>query len=129
MLSLKFHVLTRNGCEDRRKLIEIFEITKYHMIRETALCTQNGCKLPQELATPTLHANNHIGKIVYSCSSTHTGNSVIVYYPQNSNSLLIYIFSINGDAKFAVHRHRPATVSFDPFACYSHFSAKLYSSI
>jgi len=51
----------------------------------------------------------------------------------HQNSLPVYgsielIFSIDGAVKPAARCHKPATVSFDPFAIYPHFPAKLYSS-
>ena len=69
-----------------------------------------------------LHADHRIGKVVYSRSSTHVGNRLIVYYLQkDANSLPVYgsieyIFSINGDVKFAARHHKPASVSLDRFA-------------
>ena len=97
--------------------------------------------LPADLATLVNCAKGHLyahhrrdKKLVYSRLSTHIGNSLIVYYPKGDASSspvygsIQYIFSVDKEVRFAVHCHRPAVVSFDPFALYPHFPAKLCSS-
>jgi len=82
----------------------------------------------------SLHAYHRVGEIMFSRSSTHTGNSLIGYYPQGEATSppvygsIQYIFSIDGKVRFAARRHLPATVTFDRFVLYPHFPAKLFSS-
>jgi len=75
-----------------------------------------------------------MGKIVYSRASTHIGNSLIVYYSGGQASSMPvygsieYIFTINDELKFAARPYQAAAVTFDPFALYPHFPAKLNST-
>ncbi|KIK16134.1 hypothetical protein PISMIDRAFT_113906, partial [Pisolithus microcarpus 441] len=74
--------------------------------------------------------------VIYSRSSTHVGNSLIMFYPQGVRTSLPvpgsikYIFGSSGKLLFAVQRQSPLPVDAqpDPFAMYPHFPAKLYSS-
>ncbi|KAF8833394.1 hypothetical protein BDN67DRAFT_917111, partial [Paxillus ammoniavirescens] len=76
-------------------------------------------------------------EVVYSRSSTHVGNSLIMFYPQGCHSLspvpgiIKYIFGSNGFLTFAVQRQCPLPQGkqHDPFTLYLHFLAKLYSSV
>ena len=82
----------------------------------------------------SLHAYHRVEKVVYARSSTHIGDSLISYYPRGQAASLPmygsiqYIYSIEGEVRFAVRRHKPASVSFDPFARFPYFPAKLYQS-
>ncbi|KIK18689.1 hypothetical protein PISMIDRAFT_108961 [Pisolithus microcarpus 441] len=74
--------------------------------------------------------------VVYSRSSTHVGNSLIMFYPQGCLSVssipgsIKYVFGSSGFLTFAVQQQLPLPSGMcnDPFASYLHFPAKLYSS-
>ncbi|KIK29888.1 hypothetical protein PISMIDRAFT_74083, partial [Pisolithus microcarpus 441] len=71
--------------------------------------------------------------VVYSRSSTHVGNLLIMFYPQGYLSAspipgsIKYIFGDNGLLTLALPL--PSGKQHDPFASYPHFPAKLYSSV
>lgn len=78
----------------------------------------------------------HSPGVYYCQSSTHVGNSLILFYPQGNQSLspvpgsIKFIYESEGSWLFAVQRQRPLTVaSTDPYAAYPHFPAKLYSPV
>lgn len=84
-----------------------------------------------------LRAHVKHGGVVYSRSSTHVGNSLILFYPLgNRSSMPIpgsikYIYKVDDSLAFAVQRQctLAATESRnDIFAAHPHFPAKLYSS-
>lgn len=101
-------------------------------------------KIPQDLV-PLLQTEDRVfmrarfkmDHIIYSRSSTHVGNSLILFYP-NGNRLLApvpgvikYIYRRRDSSKwyFAVQRQLPAPEGIpDPFAKYPHFPASLYST-
>lgn len=73
--------------------------------------------------------------VYFARSSTHLGNSLIHFYPSGDRShspvpgSIKYIFELDGKISIAIQRQNPALNGlFDPFACYPHFPAKLYSS-
>ena len=72
--------------------------------------------------------------IIYATSKTHTGNSLVHFYPQGNRSTLVpgsikYIYQEQGRSVFAVQWQLPASDDVsDPYAAYSDFPAKLYSS-
>ncbi|KAI6101986.1 hypothetical protein EDD16DRAFT_1495134 [Pisolithus croceorrhizus] len=77
----------------------------------------------------------HVPGVYYCRSSTHIGNSLILFYSQGNWSLspvpgsIKYIYESEGSWHFAVQRQRSlATIGTDPYAAYPHFPAKLYSS-
>lgn len=73
--------------------------------------------------------------IVYLRESTHAGNSQIYFYPNGDlrappvAGSIRYIYSTGNGIRLAISRQQslPDHV-FDPFSCYLHFPAKLYSS-
>ncbi|KIN97480.1 hypothetical protein M404DRAFT_160305, partial [Pisolithus tinctorius Marx 270] len=77
--------------------------------------------------------------VYYSRSSSHVGNSLILFYPGGNQSFppvprsIKYIYQSGDTFIFAVQRQCPLTVgkkeSMDPFTQYPHFPAKLYSSM
>lgn len=87
--------------------------------------------------TAVLRAHVRHEGVVYSRSSTHVGNSLIMFYPQGYLSAspipgsIKYIFGDNGLLTLAVQRQLPlpSRKQHDPFASYPHFPAKLYSSV
>jgi hypothetical protein len=101
----------------------------------------------QEVSTPTtlqtvvksknvvLRARfKHLG-VVYARSSTHLGNSLIMYYPGVSKSSapvpgsIQHIFEREGKTVFAVKRYlRKQPNVIDPFSSYPDFPAQLWSS-
>ncbi|KAI9464872.1 hypothetical protein HD554DRAFT_2026214, partial [Boletus coccyginus] len=64
-----------------------------------------------------LHAHLRHAGVVYSQSSSHVGNSQILFYPQGNWSLqpvpgtIKYIYQADGSLAFAVRRQRPLTSS------------------
>ena len=83
-----------------------------------------------------LHAHiKHEGR-VYSRSSTHVSNSLIMFYPEGSRMLspvpgsIKYIYGNDGMLTFAVQRQSTLEErQQDPFSMFPHFPAKLYSSV
>jgi hypothetical protein len=73
------------------------------------------------------------GKFVYSPSSTHEGNSVILYCDPHNSARLVAgeinkIDLIKGRPRFTIQRHAPlATTVYDPFLKYPDFHARCYS--
>jgi hypothetical protein len=72
--------------------------------------------------------------IIYATSKTHTGNSLVYFYPGGNRSTLVpgsikYIYQDQGRFLLAVQRQLPASDdALDPYAIYPDFPAKLYSS-
>jgi hypothetical protein len=100
-------------------------------------------QVPQDLfrlihqRSAVLHAHVKHAGVVYSHSSTHIGNSLIMFYPQGSHTsspvpgCIKYIYGSEGTLTFAVQQQCLLPVldtEQDPFSMYPHFSAKLYSS-
>ena len=89
--------------------------------------------------TAVLRAQLHAHGVYYCRSSTHIGNSLILFYPSGNYTLspvpgsIKYIYESNRSWHFAVQRQRPLlasrVITADPFTIYPHFPAKLYSSI
>lgn len=81
-----------------------------------------------------LHACTLHGGSIYTCHSTHMGNSLILYYPygardmQPTPGIIKYIFEKEKEVHFAVQRHLPLHSHLDPFRHYPHFLARLHSS-
>ncbi|KIJ57971.1 hypothetical protein HYDPIDRAFT_44688 [Hydnomerulius pinastri MD-312] len=86
------------------------------------------------------HVKHHdsVG-VFYSRSSTHIGNSLVLFYPRGDRSSrpvpgsIKYIYEDEGSILFAVRRQHPLTARAsepaDVFAAYPHFPAKLYSAV
>jgi len=72
--------------------------------------------------------------VIYTTSDTHTGNSLVHFYPQGDTSSLVpgsikYIYEEHGRFCLAVQQQLPASeIVSDPYTIYAHFPAKLYSS-
>ena len=74
--------------------------------------------------------------VVFSCSKTHVGNSLIMYYPNGNRSnppipAEIENIVVGTDQRYTyvVRRQLPAPPgTVDPFASYLHFPAKIFSS-
>lgn len=96
-------------------------------------------QVPQDLfrlihqRSAVLHIHvKHVG-VVYSQSSTHIGNSLIMFYPQGSHMSLPvpgcikYIYGSEGTLIFAIQWQCPLPVldtEQDPFSIYPYFPAK-----
>lgn len=71
--------------------------------------------------------------IMYSRSSTHTGNSLVLFHPKGNNNLPPIPASIESIRQTGsiyelfVRRQKPALGTPDPFQKYAHFPARLYS--
>lgn len=70
---------------------------------------------------------------VFSRRSTHTGNSLVSFYPEGGTDLapgsIKYIFEDKGRVWFAVQRHLPAHKGIvDPYRHYPYFPARVYSA-
>ena len=88
--------------------------------------------------TAILRANiKHSSGVIYSRSSTHLGNSLILFYPRGDFSLspvpgsIKYIYRDGESFLLAVQRQRPLSGNLkvvDSFSAYPHFPAKVYSS-
>jgi hypothetical protein len=82
-----------------------------------------------------LRAHHKFNDVVLSRSSTHTGNSLILFYPNGHRLLPPVPASIeyivcrqSREVVHAVRRQEPATSDTrDPFRFYPHFPAKVYS--
>jgi hypothetical protein len=75
----------------------------------------------------------HVG-VTYSRSSTHLGNSLVLYYPGGDTlrepvaGSIKYIFTRDGRVRLAVQQQRPApSGTIDPFAAFPEFPARIYS--
>ncbi|KAJ7362649.1 hypothetical protein DFH08DRAFT_799673 [Mycena albidolilacea] len=71
--------------------------------------------------------------IHFSRANTHLGNSLVLYYPPNSNTAVAgsikQILSVGDDVKFVIRRQAPLPRGMrDPFARYPLFPASTYSS-
>ena len=72
--------------------------------------------------------------VVFARSSTHFGNSLILFYPNGDTTVAVagsikYIIDHDGRFTFAIHRYMPIPHNLlDPFRFYPHFPAKLYSA-
>ena len=81
-----------------------------------------------------MHARVRHNGIIYATSKTHTGNSLIQFYPQGNRSTLVsgsikYIYQDQDRFVLAVQRQLPASnIVSDPYTIYPDFPAKLYSS-
>ena len=86
----------------------------------------------------SLRAHVKLTSMVYSHSSAHFGNSLIMFYSSGNHmsspvpGSITYIYEEAGSLAFAVQRQ--CTVpddrnNADVFAAYPHFPAKLYSSM
>ncbi|KAG9308362.1 hypothetical protein JVU11DRAFT_11990 [Chiua virens] len=76
-------------------------------------------------------AHFQTGGVVFSRHSTHIGNSLILFYPQDCRDAtpgcIKYIYEDNGSIWFAVQRHLPAPKgTVDPYRHYPYFPAQLY---
>jgi len=101
--------------------------------------------VPQDLhaligqCTAVLCAQLHTHGVYYCWSSTHIGNSLILFYLSGNYALspvpgsIKYIYESNRSWHFAVQWQWPLlasrVITADPFTIYPHFPAKLYSSI
>ncbi|KAG1905191.1 uncharacterized protein F5891DRAFT_903824, partial [Suillus fuscotomentosus] len=81
-----------------------------------------------------LHARTFHEGSIYTCDSTHVGNSLILYYPDGLRNVqpipgtIKYIFETERGVCFAVQHHLPSDSHSDPFLHYPHFPARLFSS-
>jgi len=84
-----------------------------------------------------LHARHVVKDLVYSCCSTHVGNSLIMFYLQGNRSIPpspgfiqeIVVYS-NHDIIYVVKYQVLAGPGLnDPFAEYPHFPAELYCNL
>jgi hypothetical protein len=72
--------------------------------------------------------------IIYATSKTHTGNSLVYFYPRGNQSMVVpgsikYIYQEQDRFLLAVQRQLPASDNApDPYAVYPDFPAQLYSS-
>ena len=73
--------------------------------------------------------------VMYSHSSTHLGNSLILFYSNGNHSsppvpgCIKYIYEIDNTISFAVQQQCALPVgSFDPFILYPYFPARTYTS-
>ncbi|KDR68199.1 hypothetical protein GALMADRAFT_78892, partial [Galerina marginata CBS 339.88] len=84
-----------------------------------------------------LRARHQSNGVFFSRSSTHVGNSLIMYRPDGKMSGALVPASIeyivaqrNGQLDYVVRQQLPAAPgSVDPFRHYPHFPAKIYSPI
>ena len=104
----------------------------------------NAVALPDDLrqltgqSTAILRANiKHSSGVIYSWSSTHLGNSLILFYSHGDcPSLLVpgcikYIYCDGESFIFAVQRQQPLSENLkaaDAFSAYPYFPAKMYFS-
>jgi len=83
-----------------------------------------------------LRATHIVNGVIYSRSSTHIGNSLIVFYPGGNRSscavpgsIQHIMFYSNNVVVFVVQRQVSAPPSqLDPYADYPHFPAQIYSN-
>jgi len=82
-----------------------------------------------------LRARHKFDNAFFCCSSTHVGNSLILFYPGGNRSetpvpgsIEYIVAKPNNDIVYVVRRQLPAPPgALDPFRFYLHFPAKIYS--
>lgn len=87
--------------------------------------------------TTILHAHLKYSGVTYSRSSTHLGNSQVMFYPDGNRSLagvpgvIQYIYEEDGAMMFAVQRQATFPIQnackLNAFVAYPHFPARIYS--
>jgi len=83
-----------------------------------------------------LRARHKVDNVVYSRSSTHMGNSLVMFYPKGQwsaepvpGSIQYVIHKQDGSVVYAVCEQLPAPQgSVDPFRHYPDFPARIYST-
>jgi len=83
-----------------------------------------------------LRARHKVDNVVYSRSSTHIGNSLIMFYPEGQwsadpvpGSIEYVIHRQDGSIIYAVRQQLPAPLGIvDPFKHYPDFPARVYST-
>ena len=105
-------------------------------IAESAFCpvpdTLNGIILERKVA---LRARHKFDNVSFSHSSTHVGNSLVLFYPDGNHlempvpgSIEYIIAKPNNDVVYVVRLQLPALPgTLNPFRFYPHFPAKIYS--
>ncbi|KAF8176789.1 hypothetical protein BJ912DRAFT_857258 [Pholiota molesta] len=90
---------------------------------------------PDSYQSVRLRARYTHNDTIYTRSSTHVGNSLILFYPNGNRSKKLvpgcikYIIDEDQRKLFAVNRQVPAPPgTVDPFRFYSHFPAVIYST-
>lgn len=83
-----------------------------------------------------VRAHHKFNNAIFSRSSTHQGNSLILFYPNGDRSLSPIPASIqyivcrqSKEVIYAVRRQEECQATCDPFQFYPHFPAKVYSPI
>lgn len=86
--------------------------------------------IPRPIA---LHSHHRVNGVMYTRHSTHTGNSLVTFYPGGDTSLPVvpgsikYIFEHGSKISFALQCQNPApSDTLDLFRHYPHFPAQLY---
>lgn len=122
-----------NVFASRRKDSTIFENSSIHDRQDVRTPPDLRHLVP--VTTVTLRAHVSHADVTYSRSSTHLGNSLILYLGGGSTSggpvagSIKYIYLRDGLWKLAVQRQLPAVEGTqDPFKPYPHFAARLYST-
>ena len=83
----------------------------------------------------TLHAQHKFDNTFFSHTSTHVGNSLVLFYPGGDSSktpvpgsIEYIVAKSNNDIVYVVRPQLPAPPdALDPFCFYPHFPAKIYS--
>ena len=85
--------------------------------------------------TAYMQAHLKYDGLKFSRSSTHLGNSLVMFYPNGNRSLspvpgqIEHIIIKAGQPMFALKRHLPMSQAVaDPFRFYEHLRMKVYSS-
>lgn len=81
-------------------------------------------------------ARYSVNQIIYNRSSTHVGNSLVMFYPKGDKSqepvpgcIEHIMFEPNGEVTFTIRRQLPALPGFvDPYIEWPHFPARVYST-
>jgi hypothetical protein len=127
---------------------ELFDSVFAPRFKDSAVYEDSSIRERQNASTPfdlrhlvpevkvALRAHVPHADVMYSRSSTHLGNSLIFYFSGGSPTggpvagSIKYIYLRNGLWRLAVQRQLPAPEGVqDPFKCYPHFPACLYSTV
>ncbi|KAF8226968.1 hypothetical protein L208DRAFT_1299015, partial [Tricholoma matsutake] len=73
--------------------------------------------------------------VIFACSSTHIGNSLVLFHPDGNiasppfpASIQYIMANTDGSIKYAVQQQHPLDHSSNPFQFYLHFPASIYST-
>jgi hypothetical protein len=85
--------------------------------------------------TVAIRARHRYNNVIFARSSTHIGNSLVLFHPDGNiasppfpASIQYIMANADGSVKYAVRRQQPLEHSSNPFRFYLHFPASIYST-